>query len=296
MIEDWIPFHRRLVRGKKRSLSRAVRFVYLELALEARATEGTIELPLDWGTLDAVHDLLGGTRSEIKNALEAFTKIDDTGVSPLKIVRNATEHTLIVTKWGEWAGPKTSTQRVREYRERKKNESLPTDETLHDVSPRNVGNVGEEKTGEEKRREEKKRNGSALHLPGLTELETEIRRWPVFAALDAHAIAKAQAERILTGPQQPAWLVVAVAECAEKTPATLGLTPEALTHKLVGFMRNAKRPKVSPRVVVESEPEREPSEAELVANRKRLEEREAKAKAERERRAALGQSLEGPKR
>jgi hypothetical protein len=296
MIEDWVPFHRRLAKGKKRSLPRGVRFVYLELALEARATEGTIELPLEWDTLDAVHDLLGGGRAEIKNALEAFTKVDDTGVSPLEIVKNSTQHALIVTKWGEWAGPKSSTRRVREFRERQKNAGLAPVETLRPVSHRNDGNALEEKRREEKTVEKAHRNGVAL-LPGLTELEREIRRHSVFASLNAHTLAEQHAGWMVTAPQKLAWAIRAIDDCAAAHTA-LGLTAPELQRKLVSYMRNARRPKDEKpvRAVVESEPERAPTEAELAENRRRMEERDAKAKAERERRAKLGQSLEGPKR
>lgn len=288
MIEDWIPFHRRLMRGKKRSLPRGVRFVYLELALEARANAGSIELPPEWDTVTAVHDLLGGKRSEIKTALEEFQKVDDDGVSPLKIVQDSSKHTLIVSKWSDWAGPKSSTKRVREFRERQKNAQLAANATLHVVTGSNAGNALQQKTAENKTAE--KSNGVALRLPGLDEIETEIRRHPLFAALDAHAIAVKQAERLITAPQKPAWLVAAIAECAEKS-AGLGLTSEALTHKLVGFMRNAKRPKDPPpalRKPVETPDDAAPTDAELEANRKRMDERAAKNRAERERREKLG--------
>lgn len=139
--KDWVPFHRRLAKGPKKSLPRGVRFVLLELSLEARPTRGVIDLPLDWGTLDAVHDLLGGDRAEVKRALEAFTKVDDTGVSPIEIVKTSAIHRLKLTKWNDWAGPKSSAERVADYRERKKNGKIEPAVTLHPVTPSNGRNA-----------------------------------------------------------------------------------------------------------------------------------------------------------
>jgi len=87
-----------------------------------------------------------------------------------------------------------------------------------------------------------KEEEEAARLPGLAMLETEIRRHDLFADLDAHAIAKSQAERLITAPQKPEWLVEAIRECAEKNVGQ-GLQNGALQSLLVGFMRRAKRPK-----------------------------------------------------
>jgi hypothetical protein len=137
MSEEWVPFQERLAKGDKRGLPRGVRFVYLELALEARRRSGFIDLTLGWTTEKAVHDLIGGNRREIKKALQAFTKPDEDGLAPIEIVRDESKHRLILTKWPHWAGPKSSTQRVRDYRERQRNADLSANETLHPVSRRN---------------------------------------------------------------------------------------------------------------------------------------------------------------
>ena len=135
--EQWIPFQERLAKGNKRGLRRGVRFVYLELALEARRRSGIIDLTVGWATEKAVHDLIGGNKREIKQALVAFTKPDEDGVAPIEIVRDQSKHRLILTNWAKWAAPKSSTQRVREWRERQRNTHLESDETLQDVSTRN---------------------------------------------------------------------------------------------------------------------------------------------------------------
>lgn len=145
IIDDWVPFHRRLARGAKKALPRGVRFVLLELSLEARSTGGILNLPLPWTTDRAIHDLIGGSRKEIREALEEFVKADEDGVAPIEIVKTDSIHTLKVTKWSVWAGhgaTKSSTPRVRLHRERKKNQQLAEDETLHS----NAGTVLQDKT------------------------------------------------------------------------------------------------------------------------------------------------------
>lgn len=131
MKGDWVPFHKRLAKGPKKSIPRGIRFVLLELSLEARATHGVIDLPLEWDTVEAVQDLLGGDRREVRKALQIFSLRDSTGVGTIEIIKDATRHRIVVTKWEEWAGPKSSTDRVRAHRENKK---LEDNETLHAVS------------------------------------------------------------------------------------------------------------------------------------------------------------------
>lgn len=118
--DEWVPAHRRLMKGPKRGLPRGVRFVLLELSMEARSKGGVLDLSLAWDTERAVHDLIGGNRREIKQALKAFTTIDEDGLPPIEIVRDANKHRLIIKKWERWAFGKTSTGRVQELRERQR--------------------------------------------------------------------------------------------------------------------------------------------------------------------------------
>lgn len=129
--EDWVPAHRRLFKGRKRSFPRGVRFVLLELSYEAKLTGGVLDLRLDLNTVDAVHDLIGGKRSEIAKAIQLFTLPDEKGEQTIQILRETYRHRLIIVRWEEWAGPKTSTDRVREHRHSKQ---LAADETFHRVS------------------------------------------------------------------------------------------------------------------------------------------------------------------
>lgn len=164
MKGDWVPFHKRLAKGPKKSIPRGIRFVLLELSLEARATQGVIDLPLDWDTLDAVHDLLGGDRREIRKALQIFSLRDSTGVGAIEIIKDASRHRIVITKWEEWAGPKTSTERVRVHRDNKR---LEKNETLHGVSPETPETLyitGQDKTGQDNPQTPK---GAAGDYPGI---------------------------------------------------------------------------------------------------------------------------------
>lgn len=60
----WTPFHEELRQGAKRGLSRATRFIFLELSLESREGCGWIRSPVGMTDLDALHDILGGNKKE----------------------------------------------------------------------------------------------------------------------------------------------------------------------------------------------------------------------------------------
>ncbi len=77
-------------------------------------------------------------------------------------------------------------------------------------------------------------------------LTQKIRSYAVFSGLDARRVAMPTAHRIQSAgkPKLP-WVLTAIEECAEKSDG-LGLTSEALQHKLVGFMKAAKAPRKDP--------------------------------------------------
>ena len=129
---------------------------------------------------------------------------------------------------------------------------------------------------------------AALHGsdPEADQIEAEIRRHAVFALLDARAIAAAHAGRLLSRPQPMAHVLAAIDECAAKHIG-LGLQSPALQSRLIGFMRNARSPRVEARPVasvIESDEDTPESmeRAREAAERKRL-----KAEAEAKRRAEL---------
>jgi hypothetical protein len=109
----WIKCHDGLMRGAKRGLSRATRFIYLELCQEARDGRGTIALPLGMDAVDAVADLLGGNRGEIEAALPKLCS----GTEPMvRIEGPEGELRLVVVAWARWNAAETSTERVRKHR------------------------------------------------------------------------------------------------------------------------------------------------------------------------------------
>jgi len=158
--QDWIPAHRRLFKGAKKGLPRAVRFVLLELCHEARPTQGVLHLPPEWDTISAVHDRIGGNRKEIRLALEILQIPDSTGSQVLQIVRVATEHRLEIVKWDEWVGPKSSTERSHLSRTRaadsNKHAQLTKAKTLHAVASSLQGNPNATPRVEESRIEERR--------------------------------------------------------------------------------------------------------------------------------------------
>ncbi len=135
MSADWIPFHRRLAKGPKKSIARGIRFVLLELSLESRNTQGVIDLPPDWDTLDALHDMLGGDRREIRKALEIFSIRDSSGVAAIEIIKDALRHRCVITKWAEWAGPRSGAERQADYIKNKRLHDSERHSPVTEVTP-----------------------------------------------------------------------------------------------------------------------------------------------------------------
>lgn len=146
--QNWVKCHAALTKGSKRMLSRATRFVFLELCLEARESDeaGVVEIRPDLELPAAVYDLIGGNLQEIADAmneLRAARMVDEAA--------DDTGHFIIIPSWDKWNRPDPSTDRVKRHRERKR------DETPRNVSVTpacNDVNVLEERRGEEKREEE----------------------------------------------------------------------------------------------------------------------------------------------
>lgn len=124
MSNDWIPFHRSLTRGAKRGLPRAARFVYLELALEARAFDGAIPLPAGFKSdVDAVHDMLGGDRRELAAALEVLGRSHE-GDEPMIRFEDGTPRRLVVVAFDAYQfRSDCSTPRVQKHRAKKREEA-----------------------------------------------------------------------------------------------------------------------------------------------------------------------------
>ncbi|MES2359944.1 MAG: hypothetical protein V4529_16515 [Gemmatimonadota bacterium] len=246
-MSDWVPFHRRLAKGPKKGLPRAVRFVLLELSLESRATRGVIDLPPTWDTVDAVHDLIGGNKREIAVALKAFTSESLDEDNAISIEKSVGVHRIVVKKWTEWAGPKSCAERVADHRERKR--ALATEETLQPVTP--VTPTGQEKTGEDITRQEKRADrpppaAPTAPAPNEDAILAEMGRHSELASIVSRPLARAVAEEFATR-QIPLglkleWLFQSIRDCAGDA-AGLGLNREALTKKLRAYCKQTKKPR-----------------------------------------------------
>lgn len=125
-MANWVPFHEELRQVAKRGISRAVRFIFLELAMECRKGRGSIRLPVGMNDVDAVHDLLGGRRSEIEEALQVLTTAlpGEDGGGPMVVLEGPERaRTLRIPCWVKWnhnkEAPGASTIRVRHHRAKK---------------------------------------------------------------------------------------------------------------------------------------------------------------------------------
>jgi hypothetical protein len=125
----WVQFHDALRKGRKRALSRATRFIYMELSLEARPGRGVIELRADVSIAAAVHDLIGGDRREIDRAMPALMEEQPEDRAMIEIEESPGLRRLVVVAWESWNAVDISTERVRKHREEKKKARRETDET-----------------------------------------------------------------------------------------------------------------------------------------------------------------------
>jgi hypothetical protein len=115
----WVKFHDELRRGAKRGLPRAVRFVFLELCLETRPGRGVIALPAGMTDVEAVHDMLGGSRREIVESLKQLTA----GAEPMVLILDGPDgRTLAIPSWAAWNSTDISSARVQKLRERRRGE------------------------------------------------------------------------------------------------------------------------------------------------------------------------------
>jgi hypothetical protein len=124
-VSDWVKFHVELCRGAKRGIPRAYRFIYLELAREARKLRGIVELPSGMSDVDGVYDLLGGNREEVEGALSALTIGRD---AMLTFEGKSGARRLIVKQWKKWNSfepPGASTERSRRHRAAAQQGTLP---------------------------------------------------------------------------------------------------------------------------------------------------------------------------
>lgn len=125
---NYIPFHDALTQGDKRGLSRATRFIYLELTLHAKPYGGRLPLPRGFKTdIDAIEDILGGSRREISSAIATLVvPLDPTDPEdrPLITIEGPPgRRVLSIVAYPEWSPNALSTPRVRKYRDKQREQS-----------------------------------------------------------------------------------------------------------------------------------------------------------------------------
>jgi hypothetical protein len=107
MSVNYVKCYEALCLGDKGDLSRATRFIYLELCLQARknltrvGADGAARIPLSAKGTDAqaVRKLIGGDAMEIVHAVKALTA----GPDPmLRIVTIDGQRVCLITKWVSW--------------------------------------------------------------------------------------------------------------------------------------------------------------------------------------------------
>lgn len=154
---NYIPFHDTLTQGDKRGLSRATRFIFLELTLHAKPYGGRLPLPRGFKTdLDRIEDIIGGNRRELAAALTDLAvplDPDDPEDRPMIAIEGPPQRrVLVIVSYPEWSPTGPSTPRVRKYRkkhsEQSRNEKRPdprletTEQTIPGERSRNEKRPG----------------------------------------------------------------------------------------------------------------------------------------------------------
>lgn len=111
-MSNWIRFHAELRHGEKRGLSKATRFIYLELSHEARARRGVVVLPRGMSDVDAVHEIVGGIRRETREAVKALTAEPGPMIA---FEEHEGKRMLVVLNWAKW-NPRDGTGAERQER------------------------------------------------------------------------------------------------------------------------------------------------------------------------------------
>lgn len=224
-MSNWVKFHDELRRGAKRGLTRSARFIFLELCIETRPGKGVIALPIGMSDLDAIHDMLGGNKREIAEALPTLTA----GTEPMIAVADGPDgRSLTVPSWNRWNAVDLSTARVTKHRKASResdpDETVETREVkrMKHVSPvspsddvkrmKHVSTVSGEtnETLPEERRVEKSRSererDAHARGPDLVQLDPEeqatlnlLKQHPPIAALADEGANLTEMAKVLAG-------------------------------------------------------------------------------------------------
>jgi hypothetical protein len=132
----WVRFHGELRFGEKRGIPKAIRFTYMELSHESRPKKGIVVLAHGLSDVDAVREIVGGTRKE---AAEAIRVLSSPPFEMIRFDEVQGKRVLIITNWEKWnPSGDDSSGRVRNWRDAKKrkNETKGNGDgnELHDVT------------------------------------------------------------------------------------------------------------------------------------------------------------------
>ena len=120
-MSNWVRFHEELTRDDKLGLSRATRFIYMELSLRARAKRGWIPLPAAASDAKALRMILGGNTREVDEAVERLTSPAD----PMICFTDRDGKRIVeVLQWQKW-NPKSddTAARIKSWRKGKDDRS-----------------------------------------------------------------------------------------------------------------------------------------------------------------------------
>ena len=262
---SWVKFHDELTQGAKRGLPRSARFVYLELCLLARKGRGVVVLPVGMRDVDAVCDVLGGDRTEVRKALTLLSLRSSPEVEPMIRFEDAPAgRALVIVAWEKWNKVDDSAARVARYRE--KRNAAETEDVTRYTSVSNAAPPLPEKEREKEREKEQSTHtlrAGASAREGAGEGAREGRpveprpapeRPPMSAeagqvldALRGHEVlgpvADVRFAETLDGRRagRPvAWVVRAIADAAADTPG--GETAQAIQRRVRAYCDRARSP------------------------------------------------------
>lgn len=240
-MADWVKFHRELNRGAKRAMSRATRYVFMELSLEARAAGGRLELPPTGKLIDVIHDLIGGNRRELATALRQLL---DENCQMLVETRSEGRRFLDVPSWEKWNGGSSSTERVRAHRAKMKRDETVTGVSLERVSETDC-NALEERRGEEIRSDKSREEVATPAPPEAHALLAELKRHPSLTRIATMSFAKSLCGIVSSAGKLPDDVDRAIADVAADLTDS-DLNDEALRRKVRSYVQNAGRFKPPP--------------------------------------------------
>ena len=115
---SWIKMHDGLIKGFWSGVPRPYRFVMMELCLLAKPLAGVIEIPADSKDhTTGLVNLLRGNRRESRQALEYLSSA---GIDFIQFATREGRDIVSIPSWNEYNPGKSSRDRMRKLRAKKK--------------------------------------------------------------------------------------------------------------------------------------------------------------------------------